>query len=108
MRGALRRLLTRALPGDDGLLGAPRLGIVIRQRRGLGLGQTRKLIGQRFGNPLMILPSGTGGQRLISRLLDENVPERVRRGRLAPGSREELCRLEVRDVTAQCLLRQMW
>jgi hypothetical protein len=75
--GALRRLLPRPLPSGDGLLSAARLSVVIGQQFGLGLGQGRKQIAQRLGDLLMVLPSSVGGQQLIGRLLDENVPERV-------------------------------
>ena len=65
---ARRRLLPRALP--VAMACAPRLGIMIRQRFGLsrsGRETDRPALRQSVDE----LPSGTGRQRLIGRLLDE-------------------------------------
>src|SRR5438128_8701854 len=78
VRRALDGAMAGPLPVTHGPIGEPRLGEVIREYLGLRLDGLGKSLGQHLRDLLMILLSRASEQRLVSRVLDERVLERVR------------------------------
>ena len=79
------RPLARALPVGNGLVGEPRLGVVVRLQFRFGRDSRGKLALQHLGDLSVIVLAGPFEQRLIGRVLHQCVLEQVpRAGRSTP------------------------
>src|SRR6266566_5085101 len=97
MRRALESALPGPLPIEQSLRMQAGCCVMLRQQFWLRLGGLGEALGQHLSNALVVLLPGALEQRLVGRILDERVLERVGRLRWESPLRDDLCLYQLRQ-----------